>query len=156
MLGREIIFIEKKRSGILSQDNIRAEVENILENSHIGTMATVKNNKPHSRYMTFFHEDLKLYTATSKETDKTEELEENPYTHIILGYEGEGFGDAYVEYQGKAKLNDSQELKNQVWNEYMKNWFEGPEDPNLVVLEIEPIGIQLMNKKGESPKTLDV
>ncbi|GAB3049174.1 pyridoxamine 5'-phosphate oxidase family protein [Virgibacillus ainsalahensis] len=138
----------------MSQSEIKSAVENILENSHVGPMATVKNNKPHSRYMTFFHKDMKLYTPTSKDTDKTEEIEANPFTHILLGYEGEGFGDEYVEYQGEVSLNDSEAMKKEVWNEELKIYFDGPDDPNLVVLEIEPVQVRLMNKKGEDPKEL--
>ncbi|WP_100011291.1 pyridoxamine 5'-phosphate oxidase family protein [Lentibacillus sediminis] len=139
----------------MSQQEIKASVEKILENSHVGPMATVKNNKPHSRYMTFYHKDMKLYTPTSTDTDKTEEIEANPYTHILLGYEGEGFGDEYVEYQGKVSLNQSNDLKKQLWNEELNMYFDGPDDPSLVIMEIEPVQVRLMNKKGEPPKDLE-
>lgn len=141
----------------MSQQAIKSTIENILSNSAVGTMATVQQNKPHSRYMTFSHKkELKLYTATSKETHKAEEIEANPYTHILLGYEGEGFGDEYVEYEGKATINDSPNLKKELWNPYMENWFNGPHDPNYIVLEIEPVQISLLNKKGVAPKILEV
>ncbi|RKQ33537.1 pyridoxamine 5'-phosphate oxidase family protein [Oceanobacillus halophilus] len=140
----------------MSQKELRTTIEKILSESHTGTMATVKNNKPHSRYMTFFHRDLKLYTPTDKDTDKTEELESNPYTHIIIGYDGKGFGDEYVEYQGKVSFNTSSDMKQELWNDDMKMYFDGPEDPNYILLEIEPVGIRLMNKKGEPPKELEM
>lgn len=95
-----------------------------------------------------------MFTPTARNTDKTDEIEENPYTHIIIGYEGEGFGDEYVEYEGKVRFNHSEELKKELWNDDMKIYFEGPMDPNYTLLEIHPIGIRLMNKKGESPKEL--
>ncbi|MEC5423952.1 pyridoxamine 5'-phosphate oxidase family protein [Virgibacillus sp. C22-A2] len=138
----------------MSQQAIKDKVEKILDTDHVGTMATVENKKPHSRYMTFYHKDLKLYTATSKDTHKAEELEQNPYTHILIGYEGEGYGDLYVEYEGKVSFNNSDELKKQLWNKHMEPYFEGPEDPDFVILEIEPMMIRLMNKKGETPETL--
>ncbi|WP_156290066.1 pyridoxamine 5'-phosphate oxidase family protein [Oceanobacillus salinisoli] len=140
----------------MNQNEIRANIEKILNESHTGTMATVKGNKPHSRYMTFFHRDLKLFTPTDKHTDKTEEIDENPYTHIIIGYEGEGFGDEFVEYQGKVSFNQSEKLKKEFWNEDMKLYFDGPDDPNYLILEIEPIGIRLMNKKDGEPKELEI
>ncbi|MBP1970210.1 general stress protein 26 [Virgibacillus natechei] len=139
----------------MSQQEIKATVEEILKSNYVGPMATVKNNKPHSRYMTFFSEGLKLYTLTSKETDKAEETEANPFTHILLGYEGEGFGDEYVEYEGKVSLNNSEELKKELWNDKMKLYFDGPEDPELVLLEINPTAIRVMNKQGEAPKELE-
>lgn len=140
----------------MSQSETKAAIEKILENSKIGTMATVQQNKPHTRYMTFFRNGLSLYTATSKNTHKAEEIEENPYTHILLGYEGEGFGDAYVEYEGKARITNSEELKGELWNSNMENWFDELDDPNYIVLEITPVQISLLNKKGVEPKTLEL
>lgn len=135
----------------MKQLDLREQIEKILADSHIGTMATVRNEKPHSRYMTFFNRNLILYTPTDTHAEKTEEIEANPYTHIIIGYEGDGFGDEYVEYQGKVTFNHSEELKKDFWNEDMSLYFDGPEDPNYTLLEIQPIGIRLMNKKGEAP-----
>src|SRR5690625_1719407 len=140
----------------MQQNEIRNNVEQILEQNQVGTMATVRNNEPFSRYMTFIHDDLKLYTATSKATDKTDELQQNPYTHILIGYDGDGMGDEYVEYKGKVSVNDSEELKSQMWNDYMKNWFDGHEDPDYVILEVDPMQIRLMNKNDFTPNELNM
>ncbi|MFU0789561.1 pyridoxamine 5'-phosphate oxidase family protein [Virgibacillus proomii] len=141
----------------MKQEALRKEIEHILENSYIGPMATVKRNMPHSRYMTFYHNNLTLYTLTDKDTEKMEDLEKNPYTHIILGYEGERMGDAYVEYEGKVSFNESAELKKQLWSNQLKQYFSSRDDPNLIVLEIKPLHIRLMNKKGEeSPQELEI
>ncbi|WP_164669371.1 pyridoxamine 5'-phosphate oxidase family protein [Virgibacillus doumboii] len=140
----------------MSQQEMKETVEKIIDDSAVGTMATVKQNKPHSRYMTFVRKDLKLFTATSLDTHKAEEIKENPHTHILLGYEGEGFGDEYVEYEGKAAINSTADLKSELWNSYLKNWFNGPDDPNYIVLEITPVRIRIMNKTGAEPKTLEL
>jgi len=138
----------------LNEEKTKEAMQQVLQESKIGTMATVRNNRPHSRYMTFFHRDFTLYTPTHQGTDKTEEVEKNPYTHIIIGYEGEGFGDEYLEYEGKVNFHDSEELKKELWNEDLKTYFDGPEDPNYTLLEIEPIRISLMNKQGSPPKEM--
>lgn len=129
-------------------------VKKILDESFIGTMATVDNNKPYTRYMTFMNDGLTLYTPTNKKTEKVDELKDNPYTHILLGYDGEGFGDAFVEYLGRVSISSDEGLKEKMWNDQMKNWFEGPDDPNLVILKIEPESIRLMNKKGQPPEDI--
>ena len=126
----------------------------ILDESYVGTMATVQQGKPFSRYMTFFNEDFTLYTATSKKTDKVEELEQNPHTHILIGYEGEGFGDVYLEIMGTVTISDEESMKEKVWNEHMKPYFTGPNDPELVILKITPDSMRLMNKKGEEPQDI--
>lgn len=139
----------------MNKNEIRASVDKILATTSVGSMATVKNNQPHSRYMTFFNQDLTLFTATNAKTEKIEEIEDNPNTHILIGYEGDGFGDDYVEYTGSVSINDSPELKNKFWNEYTEKIFEGPDDPNYIILEIKPAHIQLMNKNGMNPHELE-
>ncbi|WP_432352482.1 pyridoxamine 5'-phosphate oxidase family protein [Sporosarcina sp. A2] len=134
--------------------NAKEIAKKIMDSSHVGTMATVEANKPFSRYMTFYHEDFTLYTATSKKTEKVDELEKNPNTHILLGYNDEGYGDAYLEIAGTVTISDEVRLKKKIWNEHMKPWFDGPEDPNLVILKVSPDAIRVMNKKGESPETI--
>jgi general stress protein 26 len=140
----------------MTNNDVKDKVLKILEDNKIGTLATVKNNKPHTRYMTFFNDELKLYTATSKETDKTEEIEENPNVHILIGYDGEGLGDAYLEIEGRASVNASEDLKEKVWNDHLKPWFDGPNDPNYIVLEIQPTDVRVMNSKDSSFETLEL
>ncbi|ATH94403.1 general stress protein [Bacillus glycinifermentans] len=140
----------------MDQEQIKQKVLNILDHHKVGSLATVEGGKPHSRYMTFFHDGLTLYTPTSVETHKAEEIENNPNVHVLLGYDGDGFGDAYLEIEGTAKLNGSKELKGQMWNERLSRWFEGKDDPNLTVLEIHPSEIRLMNEGESTPVTLDL
>ncbi|MGD6875452.1 pyridoxamine 5'-phosphate oxidase family protein [Bacillus infantis] len=140
----------------MTNNDVKDKVLKILEDNKIGTLATVKNNKPHTRYMTFFNDELKLYTATSKETDKTEEIEENPNVHILIGYDGEGLGDEYLEIEGRASVNASEELKEKVWNDHLKPWFDGPNDPNYIILEIQPTDVRVMNSKDSSFETLEL
>lgn len=123
----------------------------ILKESTVGTMATIQENKPHTRYMSFFSDEFTLYTATSKHTEKVDELEANPHTHILIGYEGKGMGDEYLEIEGTVGISDDESVKEKVWNKHMKPWFSGPEDPDLVILKVSPDSIRLMNKKGEDP-----
>jgi len=139
----------------MNQTELKQKVLDVLENNKIGTLSTVKNNKPHSRYMTFYNEGLVLHTPTSNDTHKAEEIDENAFVHILLGYDGEGYGDQYLEIEGTAVIRDSDEIKHKLWNDRFSNWFEGPDDPKYIVLEIEPTSIRLMNA-GEEPKTLEL
>ncbi|MCD5322376.1 MULTISPECIES: pyridoxamine 5'-phosphate oxidase family protein [Pontibacillus] len=140
----------------MNDQQAKDKILEVLDHHKIGTLATVQQNKPHSRYMTFHNEELHLYTATDKDTHKAEEIENNPYVHILLGYDGDGFKDPYIEVEGKAVINDSKELKEKLWNDYMKHWFKGPEDPDYIVLDIQPTQIRLMNVEGEDPKTIQL
>lgn len=140
----------------MSQNQLKEKILKVIEESKIGVLSTVENNKPYSRYMTFFHEELTFYTPTSAQTEKVDEIEKNSNVHILLGYDGEGIGDSYVEISGTSKINDTEELKKKLWNKSFEQWFEGPEDPNYVLLQIKPEAIRLMNNNGEPPEELDL
>ncbi|MGE8000347.1 pyridoxamine 5'-phosphate oxidase family protein [Lysinibacillus sp. NPDC093190] len=133
--------------------SVRDEILEVLNREKIGTMATVENGKPFSRYMTFQHEDFVLYTVTNKHSEKMEELRKNPYTHILYGYENRGFGDTYVEIEGKLTEILEEGIKNKL-AEFFTSIFVGNQD-EMITLKIEPIRMRLMNKKGEPPKVLE-
>ncbi|MEB2271482.1 pyridoxamine 5'-phosphate oxidase family protein [Bacillus safensis] len=140
----------------MSQEELKQKVLNLLDEQKVGTLATVEQNKPHTRYMTFFHEGLTLYTPTSKETHKAEEIEKNPNVHILIGYSGEGFGDTYAEIAGTATLTDDSELIDRLWSDEMEKWFKGKDDPNLVILKIDPTSIRYMNEGSRTPAELSL
>ncbi|MDM5213634.1 pyridoxamine 5'-phosphate oxidase family protein [Peribacillus sp. NJ4] len=140
----------------MSQNQLKEKVLNIIRDHKIGVLSSVENNKPHSRYMTFFNEELTLFTPTSANTEKIDEIEKNPNVHILIGYENEGLGDSYLEISGTSKINDSQELKDKFWNESFKDWFDGPKDPNYLILQIKPESIRLMNNNGEPSQELSL
>ncbi|MCR6473598.1 pyridoxamine 5'-phosphate oxidase family protein [Bacillus safensis] len=140
----------------MSQEELKQKVLNLLDEQKVGTLATVEQDKPHTRYMTFFHEGLTLYTPTSKETHKADEIEKNPNVHILIGYSGEGFGDTYAEIAGNATLTDDPELIDRLWSDEMEKWFKGKEDPNLVILKIEPTSIRYMNEGSRTPAELSL
>lgn len=138
----------------MSQNQLKEKVLNIIGDHKIGVLSSVENNKPHSRYMTFFNEELTLYTPTNANTEKIDEIEKNPNVHILIGYENEGLGDSYLEISGTSKINASKELKDKLWNESFENWFDSPNDPNYLILQIKPESIRLMNNNGQPPQEL--
>ncbi|SDK28664.1 pyridoxamine 5'-phosphate oxidase family protein [Sediminibacillus albus] len=140
----------------MEQSEIKAKAERILDSNLIGTLATVKGDKPFSRYMTFFNDNFTLYSATDKNTHKVEDIEKNNSVHILIGYNGEGLDNAYLEIEGKAAIKDSPEIKEKIWNEKLSPWFEGPADPSYTVLEIQPDEIRLMNTKENDPQILQL
>ncbi|RLQ96193.1 pyridoxamine 5'-phosphate oxidase family protein [Falsibacillus albus] len=138
----------------MNQQELKEKVLSVLKENKVGTLATVKNNKPHTRYMTFFNDELTLFTATSRETHKTDEIAENPNVHILIGYDGNGYGDTYLEIEGIADIKDDDATKQKLWNDHLEPWFNGPDDPNYIVLQIKPNNIVLMNDQKEGPQAL--
>lgn len=152
--GKLIVTLLNKGAGLMSQSNLKEQVIKIISDHRIGVLSSIENNKPHSRYMTFYNKDLILYTPTQMDTEKIEEIKKNPYVSVLLGYEEKGQSDAYVEILGTSTINDSPDLKKQIWNESFNQWFNGPEDPNYVFLQIQPETIRLLNLQGDQPQEL--
>ena len=91
----------------MTQEDIKKQVITIISDHKTGVLSSVENNKPHSRYMTFYNEDLTFFTPTKKDTEKISEIDKNPFVSIVLGYEEKGLNDAYVEITGTAVINES-------------------------------------------------
>jgi general stress protein 26 len=140
----------------MSQQDLKKQVIQIISDHKIGVLSSVENDKPHSRYMTFYHEDLTLFTPTKMDTEKTEEIKKNPYVSVLLGYEEKGQSDAYVEVLGTSTINGSEDLKKKYWDEAFNQWFQGPEDPNYVFLQIQPETVRLLNLNGEKTQELNL
>lgn len=138
----------------MSELDLKEKVVNIISNHRTGILSSVENNKPHARYMTFYNDDLTLYTPTKRDTEKIDEIENNPFVSVLLGYEEKGQSDAYVEISGTSTMTDLQALKDQFWDESFKKWFDGPDDPNYVFLQIQPETVRILNLNGEPPEEL--
>lgn len=149
MIKGRIIVIQNKGVKSVSQQNLKDQAVKIISSHRTGVFSSVENNKPHSRYMTFYNDGFTLFTPTKRDTEKVKEIEKNQSVSVLLGYEGNGQDDTYVEISGTSAINDSQNLKKQFWDESFNNWFEGPEDPNYVFLQIQPETIRILNNHGE-------
>ena len=137
-------------------EDLKEKVIKSISNHRTGILSSVENNKPHSRYMTFYNDDLTLFTPTKLDTEKIDEIKKNPAVSVLLGYEKKGQTDAYVEITGTSFINDSQSLRNKYWEEPFSKWFEGPEDPNYVFIEIHPDTVRILNMNGEPPQELNI
>jgi general stress protein 26 len=145
----------KKELKYMSHPDLKNELLKIISDHRTGVLSSVENNKPHSRYMTFYNRDLTLYTPTKMDTEKVEEIKKNPSVSVLIGYEKKGQTDSYVEITGTTSINDSQDLKSQFWDESFNQWFKSPEDPNYVFLQIQPDTIRVLNVQGEPPQELN-
>ncbi len=61
---------------------------------------------------------------------------------VNLAFMGHGESD-YVSIAGVAELVDDAERKQQLWSGMGRPWFDGPKDPDLVLLKVTPQTIEL-------------
>ncbi|WP_025706042.1 pyridoxamine 5'-phosphate oxidase family protein [Paenibacillus graminis] len=117
-----------------------------LDDNKFGSFGTIEaGNKPKVRYMAVFHDGLQIYLATNRKTHKVEELKDNPNAFLLLGYE-QGGGKDVLEIEATVAVTKNEGLRSKVWNKELEKWFKGPEDPDYVILELQPTRIEYMGK----------
>ena len=134
--------------------SLKDQALEILQKHHIGIMATVSNGKPHSRYMTFAHKQMTLYTVTPVETVKVEELRKNPHTHILYGYENEELGQTFLEIEGTVSEAQDNEMKERVLEKLDPKYAK--DAASMLLLKIQPTRLRFMNKSGDNRQEVTV
>lgn len=128
--------------------HLKEKITTIIQGQRTGVLSTVRNDKPHSAFMMFFHEDFVLYVATDRKSKKITDIEKNPNVHVLLGREGKKLDEDYIEMEGLASIEEDSTLKNKFWNNSLKRWLLGPEDPNYVLIKINPDTIYYIDGAG--------
>lgn len=136
-------------------DSLKKKIEQVFQDHKIGTLATIEDEKPFSRFMLFFSEELTLYTATNNDTQKVEQIEQHPYAHILLGLDA-GKNAPYCEIAAKVSIEESEEKKQKFWNDELNKWLEGPNDPNYILLKFTPTSIRFFANSAADPEELNV
>ncbi|WP_336045630.1 pyridoxamine 5'-phosphate oxidase family protein [Solibacillus ferritrahens] len=124
-------------------ETLKEKILSIINDNNIGTMATLNGRQPYVRYMTFTNEDFVLYATTTEDSQKVMDLNENPYTHILLGYTKEDINAPYVEIIAKLSEIKDDTLKLKITN-FFKDIFTSDEG-EMVTIQLDPISIKLMN-----------
>ncbi|ENQ3107622.1 pyridoxamine 5'-phosphate oxidase family protein [Bacillus cereus] len=128
--------------------HLKEKIENIIQSKRIGVLATMRDNKPYSCFMIFFHEDFVLYAATDRQSKKIADIKQNANVHVLLGREGKKWDEEYLEIEGIASIEEDSTLKNKFWTNSLKRWLLGPEDPNYVLIKINPDTIYYIDHTG--------
>lgn len=140
----------------LDKQQATQAIEKVLDTSKVGVLSTAYNNKPNSRYMVFYNDDLTLYTKTSNKTTKVDEIKNNPNAYILLGY-NETTNNSFVEIEATIEIVEDQKVIDWLWETQDKTFFDSKEDPNLCVLKVVPKTITLMNDDDiDTPVTIEV
>lgn len=141
---------------ILNKQQVTKAIEKVLNSSKIGVLSTAHHNKPNSRYMVFYNDDLNLYTKTNINSLKVEEIENNSDAHILLGY-NETTNNSFVEIDATIEVVKDQKVIDWLWETQDKTFFNSKEDPELCVLKVIPRSIKLMNDDElDTPATIEL
>jgi general stress protein 26 len=119
----------------------------ILKQPQLAGFATITTDgKPWVRYvMILGDDDMKIRFATFSKSRKIEQIKKNPEVHITCGVNCITEMMPYLQIQGIAKIATDQAEKVAFWNEELKDYFSGPDDPHYALVVIEPYRIEYIN-----------
>lgn len=76
-----------------------------------------------------------IWFATSRSSAKVDELARDD--HVLVGY-GIGSGSEWATVTGRARTVDDRAKIKQLWEPMWKNWWDSPDDPDLILLHFIP------------------
>lgn len=116
----------------------RKTLHKIIKDSHSAFMVTHNGEDMNGRPMATAKVEeafTTLWFASQRNSGKVAQLKAD--SHVMLGYTNSS-GSEWASIAGTARIVDdrakARELYSPIWN----NWFSGPEDPNLVLIEVIP------------------
>ena len=100
-------------------------------------LSTISNGRIVTRPMATqeIDSDGTLRFLTGAESNKVDELESDP--RVGLAYSDHG-AESYVSVAGTARVTNDRALIKKSWNPLLKAWFDGPDDPDIRVIEVRP------------------
>jgi general stress protein 26 len=128
-------------------DDLTQEIREILRVGQfcIASLATVtQDGKPWVRYVSpVASDDLSLRFATHLNSRKVAQIRGNPEVHLTCGVTDPEKLTPYIQIQGRARLVTDSTERAAFWVSGFAAHFSGPDDPNYVVVHIEPYRIEV-------------
>ncbi|MDJ0765976.1 MAG: pyridoxamine 5'-phosphate oxidase family protein [Myxococcota bacterium] len=133
---------------------LKTKIIDKLAQPQLAALATVtQDGKPWVRYVMIRTDpDLTIRFATVRGTRKVEQIAGNPDVHLLAGVTTLAEAESWVQIQGLAEISDAAEERHNHWNEGLRAYFDGPDDPNYVVCLVRPTRIEFMQMSAMKPE----
>jgi general stress protein 26 len=133
---------------------LKEKLVNIFKEHQLASLATIKDGRPWVRYVMTTGHELDLYVNTHRESRKVQQIYKDANVHVVLGFSGDMQNPEYVQVEGVAEILDDSETRQNMWMDYLSNYFKSVDDPNFVVIKIKPKLIEYYEAGSMSPKTV--
>jgi len=130
-------------------------ISRMLKPFQLMSLATItEDGEPWVRYVMGSATDTwEIRIATFADSRKVAQIRKHPKVHLCCGVTEPAEENAYLQISGTAAVRDDADLKQAVWHEGLSQYFNGPDDPNYVVIAITPERIEYMAEGAMSPQT---
>jgi len=141
----------------MDNEILKNKIIAVLKRSVLASVATVKDGKPRVRYMVVLQGNgLTLWTTTFVQSRKIQEIQKNNNIDLIIGGDEKNFQAPYLNVRATAEVFTDIQTKKQYWDEMLKSYYSGPEDPSLAIIVISPQVIEYMGGDSMTPEVYTV
>jgi len=125
-------------------NELEKSIWKILGKGQIAALATItEDGNPWVRYVTIeADEDFTLRCCTSLGARKAKQILKNPEVHLTCGNLRPPDDSAFLQIAGRAEIRSDRKTREKYWKEEWRGYFKGPEDPDFVMVFIQPILIE--------------
>ena len=140
----------------ISTKSLKNKILKVIKGSKLASLATVVNGKPWVRYAVSRSVGLTLYICTFKDSRKVKQIKKNPNVHITIGGSMENMEAPYVQIAACAKVRSDAGTRKKLWRKSMRKYYTGVDDPEYVVIEVQPVLIEYMSTETHTPRIYKV
>lgn len=119
-----------------SEADQRAALHKIITVAHTAFLVTNSEKGPHGRPMATAKVEADMatfYFPTERDSAKLKELAKDD--RVFLGYVS---GSDWASVSGRGRVVDDKAKNRELWTDLWKNWFDGPDDPKMVLIAVTP------------------
>jgi general stress protein 26 len=135
-------------------DELKEKILAVIKTPQLMSLATLtEDGRPWVRYvMGFGTDDLSIRFVTSLQTRKIAQIKNNPEVHLTCGAATPEETEHYLQISGQAEVTTDETERNLCWNDNLKAYFSGPDDPNYCVVIVKPYRIEYYTMTEMMPK----
>lgn len=141
----------------MNNEALGNKIRAVMQRSHMAAVATVSEGKPRVRYMMVMPDKgFSLWTTSFAGARKIVEIHRNKQVCLTLGGDEKDFGKPYITIYATAEICVDLPTKKRYWNDMLKGYYTGPEDPNLAIIKIDPSSIEYMSPASRAPEVYEL
>lgn len=142
------------------QRYVKEKIADLFNGPTLSQLATVdENGRPWVRYaMSSMDDRATIRIPTRRETRKVAHIAGSPFVHLLVGRNLFSRYGEYAQICGRAVVVDDPRRRRDQWNPSMRSFFEGPNDPAYVLVEIRPYRMEYWSAQAaanENPLVLE-
>ena len=124
--------------------DLKTKIFDVMATPQLMSFATLtEDGRPWVRYVIgIADESLTIRFSTFLTSRKVAQVKKNNEVHIVCGVSNIETAKHYIQIEGKAEITRDEQERKRFWNDELKAYFSGPDDPNYCICIVKPYRIE--------------